>query len=144
MTSGPKDAATSDSTSWPRADSPRSTPTPRKRGHDTRRTHRIECNNRSPGDVFIHHHPGLGPARSLGHEYIVATDHSPNLTIANGLSTERLMRQLEEIEGSTINLPLKQKPERHHFGFSAASRWTSTRTELSIRPPRCSPDSTSS
>src|SRR5215213_6891033 len=61
MTSGPKDAATSDSTSWPRADSPRSTPTPRKRGHDTRRTHRIECNNRSPGDVFIHHHPGLGP-----------------------------------------------------------------------------------
>ena len=38
-------------------------------------------------------------ARSLGHEYIVVTDHSPNLTIANGLSTERLMRQLEEIEG---------------------------------------------
>jgi putative hydrolase len=38
-------------------------------------------------------------ARSLGHEYIVATDHSPNLTIANGLSTERLMQQLEEIEG---------------------------------------------
>ena len=38
-------------------------------------------------------------ARSLGHEYIVATDHSPNLTIANGLSTDRLMQQLEEIEG---------------------------------------------
>ena len=38
-------------------------------------------------------------ARSLGHEYIVATDHSPNLTIANGLSTERLMQQLDEIEG---------------------------------------------
>ena len=37
-------------------------------------------------------------ARSLGHEYIVMTDHSPNLTVANGLSTERLMRQLEEIE----------------------------------------------
>jgi putative hydrolase len=37
-------------------------------------------------------------ARSLGHEYIVLTDHSPNLTIANGLSTERLMRQLEELE----------------------------------------------
>jgi transposase-like protein len=31
---------------------------PRKRGHDTRRTHRIKCNNGSPGDVFIHHHPG--------------------------------------------------------------------------------------
>jgi putative hydrolase len=38
-------------------------------------------------------------ARSLGHEYIVITDHSPNLTVANGLSTERLMRQLDEIEG---------------------------------------------
>jgi putative hydrolase len=38
-------------------------------------------------------------ARSLGHEYIVATDHSPRLTIANGLSTERLLRQLDEIEG---------------------------------------------
>ena len=38
-------------------------------------------------------------ARALGHEYIVATDHSPNLKIANGLSTERLMRQLEEIDG---------------------------------------------
>ena len=38
-------------------------------------------------------------ARSLGHEYIVMTDHSPNLTVANGLSTERLMQQLEEIEG---------------------------------------------
>ncbi len=38
-------------------------------------------------------------ARSLGHEYIVVTDHSPNLTVANGLSTERLMQQLDEIEG---------------------------------------------
>jgi putative hydrolase len=38
-------------------------------------------------------------ARSLGHEYIVMSDHSPILTIANGLSTERLMRQLEEIDG---------------------------------------------
>ena len=37
-------------------------------------------------------------ARSLGHEYIVMTDHSPNLTVANGLSSERLMQQLEEIK----------------------------------------------
>jgi putative hydrolase len=43
-------------------------------------------------------------ARSLGHEYIVLTDHSPNLTIANGLSTERLLRQLEEIEGVNTSL----------------------------------------
>jgi putative hydrolase len=43
-------------------------------------------------------------ARSLGHEYIVMTDHSPNLSIANGLSTERLQRQLEEIEGVNAQL----------------------------------------
>jgi putative hydrolase len=36
-------------------------------------------------------------ARSLGHEYIVMSDHSPRLTIANGLSTERLMQQLNEL-----------------------------------------------
>jgi putative hydrolase len=36
-------------------------------------------------------------ARSLGHEYIVISDHSPRLTIANGLSVERLLQQLEEI-----------------------------------------------
>jgi putative hydrolase len=34
-------------------------------------------------------------ARELGHEYIVLTDHSPRLTIANGLSPERLRKQLE-------------------------------------------------
>jgi putative hydrolase len=48
-------------------------------------------------------------ARRLGHEYIVMTDHSPNLTVANGLSTERLMRQLEEIEG--INGQLRAEAE---------------------------------
>ena len=37
-------------------------------------------------------------AISLGHEYLVISDHSPRLTIANGLSTERLMAQLEQIE----------------------------------------------
>ncbi|MET0702312.1 MAG: PHP domain-containing protein, partial [Mycobacterium sp.] len=36
-------------------------------------------------------------ARSLGHEYIVITDHSPRLTVANGLSMERLMEQLDEL-----------------------------------------------
>jgi putative hydrolase len=36
-------------------------------------------------------------ARDLGHEYLVMTDHSPRLTIANGLDRERLLRQLELI-----------------------------------------------
>jgi putative hydrolase len=33
-------------------------------------------------------------ARDLGHEWIALTDHSPRLTVANGLSAERLRAQL--------------------------------------------------
>ncbi len=36
-------------------------------------------------------------AISLGHEYMVLTDHSPRLTIAHGLNRERLERQLADI-----------------------------------------------
>lgn len=36
-------------------------------------------------------------AHELGREYMVLSDHSPSLTIANGLSAERLERQLEEV-----------------------------------------------
>ena len=34
-------------------------------------------------------------ARDLGHEYVALTDHSPRLTVANGLSPDRLRRQLD-------------------------------------------------
>jgi putative hydrolase len=43
-------------------------------------------------------------ARALGHEYIVLTDHSPRLTIAHGLTEERLRRQLEVV--ATLNATL--------------------------------------
>jgi putative hydrolase len=46
-------------------------------------------------------------ARSLGHEYIVMTDHSPRLTVANGLSVERLMEQLDELR--TVNEQLSKE-----------------------------------
>jgi putative hydrolase len=36
-------------------------------------------------------------ARGLGHAYVVLTDHSPRLTVANGLSAERLERQLDVV-----------------------------------------------
>ncbi len=36
-------------------------------------------------------------AMSLGHEYMVMTDHSPRLTVAHGLSPDRLREQLVEI-----------------------------------------------
>jgi putative hydrolase len=37
-------------------------------------------------------------ARALGHDWIALTDHSPRLTVARGLSTERLVAQVELIE----------------------------------------------
>ena len=37
-------------------------------------------------------------AEALGHEYLVATDHSARLTVAHGLSPERLERQIAEID----------------------------------------------
>ncbi|WP_338887137.1 PHP domain-containing protein [Rhodococcus sovatensis] len=36
-------------------------------------------------------------AKRLGHEYCALTDHSPRLTVANGLTAERLRRQLDVI-----------------------------------------------
>jgi putative hydrolase len=35
--------------------------------------------------------------RALGHQYMVLTDHSPRLTVANGLSAERLEQQLDVV-----------------------------------------------
>lgn len=37
-------------------------------------------------------------AAALGHEYCALTDHSPRLTIANGLSADRLRHQLDVID----------------------------------------------
>jgi len=36
-------------------------------------------------------------ARSLGHDYMVLTDHSPRLTVAHGLSKDRLEQQLGDV-----------------------------------------------
>jgi putative hydrolase len=36
-------------------------------------------------------------AKELGHDYLVLTDHSPRLKVANGLSADRLHRQLDVI-----------------------------------------------
>ena len=38
-------------------------------------------------------------AIDLGHSYVALTDHSPRLTVANGLSAERLRRQLDVVAG---------------------------------------------
>ena len=36
-------------------------------------------------------------AMELGHDYLVLTDHSPRLTVANGLTAQRLTKQLEVV-----------------------------------------------
>lgn len=59
------------------------------------------------GDLHIHSNwsDGSAPieemaatAAVLGHDYLALTDHSPRLTIANGLSADRLRRQLDVID----------------------------------------------
>ncbi|MEV4253918.1 PHP domain-containing protein [Spirillospora sp. NPDC049652] len=58
------------------------------------------------GDLHLHSDwsDGGSPIRemaeaaiSIGHEYIALTDHSPRLTVANGLSADRLRRQLDVV-----------------------------------------------
>jgi len=39
----------------------------------------------------------VGAAIELGHEYMVLTDHSPRLTVARGLTADRLRRQLDVV-----------------------------------------------
>ena len=43
-------------------------------------------------------------AIELGHDYMVLTDHSPRLTIANGLTAERLREQLNVVAGLNAEL----------------------------------------
>jgi putative hydrolase len=43
-------------------------------------------------------------AIELGHDYLVLTDHSPRLTVARGLSPERLRRQLGVVEAVNQHL----------------------------------------
>jgi len=45
-------------------------------------------------------------AIDLGHDYLVLTDHSPRLTVANGLSADRLRKQLDVV--AALNEALAQ------------------------------------
>jgi putative hydrolase len=55
-------------------------------------THSDWSDGGSPIDVMAR------TARDLGHEYMVLTDHSPRLTVAKGLTPERLRRQLQVVD----------------------------------------------
>jgi putative hydrolase len=58
-------------------------------------THSDWSDGGSPIDVMAR------AARALGHEYMALTDHSPRLTVARGLSPERLRQQLDVV--ATLN-----------------------------------------
>ncbi|HEX5562924.1 MAG TPA: PHP domain-containing protein [Nocardioidaceae bacterium] len=51
-------------------------------------------------------------ALEVGHEYLVLTDHSPRLTVANGLSADRLARQLEAVDAVEERLRASASPFR--------------------------------
>ena len=55
-------------------------------------------------------------ARTLGHEYVALTDHSPRLTIANGLTTERLREQLAIVRELNQELARLSPPDRDRGG----------------------------
>jgi putative hydrolase len=66
------------------------------------------------GDLHLHSRWSDGGATieamartaiSLGHEYMVLTDHSPRLTVAHGLSAERLAEQLADVHVLNERLP---------------------------------------
>src|SRR3712207_8569884 len=69
------------------------------------------------GDLHVHSDwsDGGSPIRemaeaamALGHEYLALTDHSPRLTVANGLTAERLEQQLDGVAGLNEELaPLR-------------------------------------
>lgn len=44
-------------------------------------------------------------AAELGHEYLALTDHSPRLTVARGLTADRLRRQLDYVAALNAELP---------------------------------------
>ncbi|MDH3294106.1 MAG: PHP domain-containing protein [Acidimicrobiia bacterium] len=69
------------------------------RGHQLRAMLKGDCHSHSSwSDGGAELRAMAEAARSLGHEYLVATDHSARLTVAHGLSPERLEQQLVEIE----------------------------------------------
>jgi putative hydrolase len=55
-------------------------------------THSDWSDGGSPPDVMAR------AARDLGHDWVALTDHSPRLTVANGLSADRLRRQLDLVD----------------------------------------------
>lgn len=77
--------------------------------------------DRLRGDLHAHTEASDGSASigdmalaaiDVGHEYQALTDHSPRLTVANGLSPERLRTQIRRIEAVNRSLAGSPRPFR--------------------------------
>ncbi|GGM50289.1 PHP domain-containing protein [Longimycelium tulufanense] len=67
-------------------------------GHELRSALRGDCHTHSDwSDGGSPIEEMATAAAALGHEWIALTDHSPRLTVANGLSAARLRRQLDVV-----------------------------------------------
>ena len=94
-------------------------------GHDLRRQLR--------GDLHSHSDwsDGGSPieemaftAMELGHDYLVLTDHSPRLTVANGLSPARLTKQLGVVDAVNEHLAgSRLHPAEGDRGRHPRRRW---------------------
>ncbi len=78
---------------------------PEGEGADLRATLRGDCHSHTTwSDGGASTRQMAEAAAALGHEYLVITDHSPRLTVAHGLSQERLAEQLDEIAALNVEL----------------------------------------
>jgi len=80
-------------------------PTPVTGGHELRAALKGDCHTHSDwSDGGSPIREMAEAARDLGHEWMALTDHSPRLTVAGGLSAERLRRQLEVVAELNVEL----------------------------------------
>ncbi len=83
-------------------------------------------------------------ARSLGHQWLALTDHSPRLSVARGLNAERLEAQLEEIaalnaafaaEGTEFRVLTGMEVDINEDGSLDASDETLARLDVVVASP---------
>jgi putative hydrolase len=82
-----------------------SAPTPVTGGHELRAALKGDCHTHSDwSDGGSPIREMAEAARDLGHEWVALTDHSPRLTVANGLTADRLREQLEVVAELNVEL----------------------------------------
>ncbi|PRY33748.1 PHP domain-containing protein [Umezawaea tangerina] len=80
-------------------------PEPVTGGHELRAALKGDCHTHSDwSDGGSPIREMAEAARDLGHEWVALTDHSPRLTVARGLTADRLRKQLEVVAELNVEL----------------------------------------